>query len=337
LDDGLGGRVSIMARNGAYIKNGQEIPILGGSSAFPLESRSPAVSSGTASPFGSEGSLTIPVIGSSEQSKKAVEKQKIIEVDKEKIMKKIGEIKSFEKQGLEFFKSGMSILCSEDFSVGPMERKIMTFKMPELDIFSSELAGRKILIKERDNDKRILTVFKQTANVIVNERKSEVDVLVQNDRNKECRVKASDKVKLIRVYVEKLEKDLDHQFDIPEDDDIISEIEELLEAEPFDAVTSEDIILQPKTYHSEVCTVKISKSYTENPFAVLERTKASGMKIGMRKMILVPKVLSFLNTDKEEATIIVNMYNASKQTLRITKKNQNCKCKNSEARNPVGW
>ena len=119
--------------------------------------------------------------------------QKIIEVDKERIMKKIGEIKSFEKQGLEFFKSGMSILCSEDFSVGPMERKIVTFKMPELDMFSSELAGRKILIKERDNDKRILTIFKQTANVIVNERKSEVDVLVQNERNKECTVKASDK------------------------------------------------------------------------------------------------------------------------------------------------
>eukprot|EP00090_Calanus_glacialis_P001028 TRINITY_DN10736_c0_g1_i4.p1 TRINITY_DN10736_c0_g1~~TRINITY_DN10736_c0_g1_i4.p1 ORF type:complete len:2067 (+),score=620.98 TRINITY_DN10736_c0_g1_i4:267-6467(+) len=320
LDDGLGGRVSIMARNGVYIKNGQEIPVLGGSSAFPLESRSPALSSGTASPFGSEGSLTIPVIGSSEQSKKAVEKQKIIEVDKERIMKKIGEIKSFEKQGLEFFKSGMSILCSEDFSVGPMERKIVTFKMPELDMFSSELAGRKILIKERDNDKRILTIFKQTANVIVNERKSEVDVLVQNERNKECTVKASDKVKFIRVYVEKLEKDLDHQFDIPEDDDIISEMEVLLEAEPVDAVTSEDIILQPKTYHSEVCTVKILKSYTEKPFAVLERTKASGMKIGMRKMILVPKVLSFLNTDTEVATIIVNMYNASKQTLRITKK-----------------
>jgi len=323
-DDGLGGKVCIMASDGIYrAKNGQQIPILGGSNVTSFGSMSPAASSGTASPFGSEGSLTIPVLGSSvgnSRSSREAEKQKIIDVDKENTLKKIGEIKSFEKLGLEFFKTGMSIRCTEDFIVGRRERKVLTFKMAELDLFSSELSGRRILIKERDNDKRIITVFKQTANIIVNERKSEVDVLVQNDKDKEVIVKANDKVKLIRVYVEKLEKDFDHQFDIPEDDDIIDDVENFLETDAVDASTTTDIVLKPKTYHTEVCTVKTSKSYKEQPFVVFERTKASGMKIGMRKMILVPKVLSFLNTEGEEATLLVTLYNASKQTLRITKK-----------------
>ena len=312
LDDGLGGKVNIMSKDGVYFKNGQEIPVLGGGSGISLQST--ALSSGTASPFGSEGSLVIPVIGG---STKRTEKEKIVEVDKEKIMKKMGEIKSFESQGLEFFKSGMSILCREDFTVGPRERKIVIFKMPELDLFFSELAKRKILIKERDNDKKILTVFKQTANVIVNEMKSEVEVLVQNERNKECTVKASDKVKLIRVYVERLEKDLDHQFDIPDDDDIASGIDKFLESGLVDAVATTDIILQPKTYHSELCKVKLPKTYKEDPFALL--VKHRSMNFGMRKMILVPKVLSFINIKNEEATVSVTMYNASKLTQKITK------------------
>jgi len=211
----------------------------------------------------------------------------------------------------------MSILCREDFTVGPRERKIVIFKMPELDLFFSELAKRKILIKERDNDKKILTVFKQTANVIVNEMKSEVEVLVQNERNKECIVKASDKVKLIRVYVERLEKDLDHQFDIPDDDDIASGIDNFLESGLVDAVATSDIILHPKTYHSELCKVKLPKTYKEDPFALL--VKHRSMNFGMRKMILVPKVLSFINIKNEEATVIVTMYNASKITQKITK------------------
>ena len=59
--------------------------------------------------------------------------------ENEKILKKVGEIKSFKK--LDFFKSGMSIMCHEDISLGPREKKIVTFKLPELDLFSSELAG----------------------------------------------------------------------------------------------------------------------------------------------------------------------------------------------------
>eukprot|EP00092_Neocalanus_flemingeri_P030045 GFUD01032620.1.p1 GENE.GFUD01032620.1~~GFUD01032620.1.p1 ORF type:complete len:2235 (+),score=576.38 GFUD01032620.1:40-6744(+) len=320
--DGLSNGKVCMASDGVYTKNGQPIPVLGGIYTSHHGLRSPAFSSGTASPNGSDGPMTIPVLGSSSSSqyKNEIEKQKIIDVDKEKIMKKIGEIKSLEKQGIEFFKTGMSIMCTEDFIIGPRERKLLTFKMAELDLFSSELAGRRILIKERDNEKRMLTVFKQVANIIVNERKSEVDVLVQNERGKECVVKVSDRVKLIRVYVEKLEKDCDHQFDIPEDDDIIDEVDDFVETEPVDAVTTTDIVLKSKTYHTEICSVKTTQSFLKEPFVVLERTKASGMKIGLRKMILVPKVLSFLNTEGEEASLLVTMYNASKQTLRITKK-----------------
>jgi len=98
LDDGLGGKVNILSKDGVYFKNGQEIPVLGGTSGISLQS--PALSSGTVSPYGSEGAMTIPVIGG---AKKRTEREKIVEVDKEKIMKKMGEIKSFESQGLEFF------------------------------------------------------------------------------------------------------------------------------------------------------------------------------------------------------------------------------------------
>ena len=54
----------------------------------------------------------------------------------------------------------------------------------------------------------------------------------------------------------------------------------------------------------------------------MERTKASSMQIGMRKMIIIPKVLYFLDPsqDSQEVKIKIKMYNASKQTLRITKK-----------------
>ena len=163
-------------------------------------------------------------------------------------MKKVGEIKSFEKLYLDFFKSGMSIMCHEDISLGPREKKIVTFKLPELDLFSSELAGRRILIKERDNDRDILTVHKQISNIIINERKSEVDVLVFNGHSdKQVVVKASEKVKLIRVYIERNSKDLDHQFDIPED--VIDVVEDILEPEAFDAATTDGIVLMPKTYH----------------------------------------------------------------------------------------
>ena len=134
-------------------------------------------------------------------------------------------------------------------------------------------------------------------------------------------MKAKDKVKLIRVYVQKMDKDLDHQFDIPEDDESCSDVEKLVDADTYDALTTTDIILNPKAYHTENCSIKMMKSYNFTPFGVLERTKASSMNIGMRKMILVPRVVNFINIlDENSATIQVTMYNASKQTLRITKK-----------------
>jgi len=194
--------------------------------------------------------------------------------------------------------------------------------LSELDLFASELAGRRVLIKERDNDRDILTIHKQISNIVINERKSEVDVLVENSFDREVTVKSSDKVKLIRVYLERTAKDLDHQFDIPEDDDVLDDTEDLLESEALDAATTNDIVLLPKTYHTEVCSVKLKSSLDYNPFVLMERTKASSMQIGMRKLIIIPKVLCYLNTSKDscEATLNIKMYNASKQTLRITKK-----------------
>ena len=288
--NGLGGNVSLSSSGGVYSMNGKRIPVLGNNRqtqadkpAIPIDPRV---------------------------------------AENEKILKKVGEIKSFEKLDLDFFKSGMSIICYEDISLCPREKKIVTFKLPELDLFSSELAGRRILIKERDNDRDILTVHKQISNIVINERKSQVEVLVENSFDRQVVVKASEKIKLIRIYVERTPKDLDHQFDIPEDDDVIDAVEGILEKDAFDAATTNDIVLMPKTYHTEVCIIKLNRTLGYQSVALMERTKASSMQIGMRKMIIIPKVLYFLDPSSEcqDITIKVKMYNASKQTLRITKK-----------------
>ena len=44
------------------------------------------------------------------------------------------------------------------------------------------------------------------------------------------------------------------------------------------------------------------------------------MNIGMRKMILVPKIISEVQQDEEEMKVDVKIYNASRQRLRISKK-----------------
>ena len=328
VDDGHGRNVSLSASDGVYSLNGKQIPILGGSKISVDDGSGKNVSISASDGVYLLNGKEIPILGASSVPKtiSVPPPSQIITdpivTEREKIMKKIGEIKSFEKLNLEFFKNGNSIMCTKDIVVGPREKKIVTFKLSELDLFASELAGRRVLIKERDNDRDILTIHKQISNIVINERKSEVDVLVENSFDREVTVKSSDKVKLIRVYLERTAKDLDHQFDIPEDDDVLDDTEDLLESEALDAATTNDIVLLPKTYHTEVCSVKLKSSLDYNPFVLMERTKASSMQIGMRKLIIIPKVLCYLNTSKDscEATLNIKMYNASKQTLRITKK-----------------
>ena len=290
VDNGLGGNVSLSSAGGVYSANGKQIPVLGA------------------------GRRSQPEPPAARVDPKVAEN--------EKILRKVAEIKAFEKLDLDFFKAGMSIMCHDDICIGPRVKKIVTFKLPQLDMFSSELAGRRVLIKERDNDRDILTVHKQISNIIINDRKSEVDVLVENSFDKQVVVKASEKIKLIRVYVERHVKDLDHQFDIPEDDDIIDVVEDILEKEAFDATSTNDISMMPKTYHTEECVVKLNKTLDYQSFALMERTNHSSMQIGMRKMIIIPKVFYLLgpSTDSQEVRIKIRMYNASKQKLKFTKK-----------------
>ena len=293
VDDCQGKNVSLTNTAGVYTLNGKQIPVLGSTKTQSVKKVTTA-------------------------AREVVDKNS----EQEKIMRKMGEIKSFEKLKLTFFNSGQSIVNCQDIRVEPGEKEIITFRLSELDLFSSELAGRRVLVKERDNDRDILTIHKQIANIMINERRVEVKVLVENTQEKEVIVMASERVKLIRVYVERAAKDLDHQFDIPEDDDVINDVNDMLAEEAYDAATTNDIVLMPKTYHTELCKVKLDSPLDYNPFVLMERTKASSMQIGMRKMIIIPKVLSFLNTeqDSSEATLLIKMYNASKQTLRVTKK-----------------
>jgi len=88
------------------------------------------------------------------------------------------------------------------------------------------------------------------------------------------------------------------------------------------ASTSADIVLLPKSYHTETCLVKLDQNLEKPSIGLLERTKSSSMQIGMRKMIIIQKVLCYLTPGESPntATVEVRVYNASKQTLKITKK-----------------
>merc|ERR1712130_104720 len=214
-----------------YNKDGQVVPVLGtkSSSNNPLNSSIDSSSSmGT-------------VLGVSEIS----DKEKISNEAKERVMKKIGEIRMYDKKienrDIEFFPSGMSIRLMEEVTVEARERKIVAISLAELDLFASELAGRKILVKERMNSKRLLTVHRQVAECQVIERKSRVEVLVENTKDRAVVIKPSEKYKLIRVHVEKQINDLDYQFAIPEDDDFIEDTDEYFEKEVVDALTNKKI------------------------------------------------------------------------------------------------
>ena len=316
VEDGHGRSVTITSANGSYQANGRSLRVLGNRKDDPDIN-------GIGAPVQDYSSISVKITNPIAQ-KVFSDKQKIIEVDKEKVLKKIGEIKSFEKQNLEFFKNGNSIVCRDDLRLGPSERKIVTFSLGDLGLFSSELAGRRLLIKERDCDRRILNVDKQicSINILPGGKSAQVDVLVQNIYNTELIVKAEEKKKIIRVYVERREKDLDHQFHIPEDDEIPDEVNDLVDEQILNATTCDDIVLLPKTYLTETCSVKLSHNLEVPSVGLLERTKTSNMQIGMRKMIIIPKVLCYVSPGEtaSTATVTVRVYNASKQSLKITKK-----------------
>ena len=311
--DVLGGGKNIVnslqvGPDGQYYKDGQVIPVLGKAANNPLNSSIDSSSSmGT-------------VLGVSEIS----DKEKISSEAKERVMKKIGEIRMYDKQienrDIEFFPSGMSIKLTEEVVVEAKERKIIGINLAELDLFASELTGRKILVKERMNSKRLLTVHRQVAVCQVADRKSRVEILVENTKDRQVVIKPSEKYKLIRVHVEKQINDLDYQFAIPEDDDYIEDSDEYFEKEVVDALTTTDIVLKPKTYHTELCVAKLDLDYGSDPLVQVEKTKTSTMKIGMRRMILVPRVVTYIKMENGEGRVFVKLYNASKSIMRISAK-----------------
>lgn len=204
VDDMTGKYVSLTNAGGVYTLNGRQIPVLGASSGastvkeWALKDSAPTVKEPqpAAAKDGQQyvtlNGHRIPILGSSSLShsvRKETQPSQVV-VDKysaeqEKIMKKIGEIKSFEKLKLEFFKTGNSIVNVQDIKVAAGDKQIVRFRLSELDLFSSELAGRRVLVKERDNDKEILAIQKQIANIVIVERKAEVDVLVENSSSRE--------------------------------------------------------------------------------------------------------------------------------------------------------
>ena len=308
--------------DGRYYRDGVQVPVLQGSGtaapAMAPDGRNHRRHGAGAADTSTDSCVSH---ATSLQQAEISEKEKATNEASEKIMKKIGEIRWLEKQELEWH-GGLSVRLLEEVVVEARERKIVSLRAAELDLFAPELQGRRVMVKERWNTRRRLTVYKQVAEATVVDRQVTLEVLVENKEDQRVVISPSEGYKLIRVHVEKDINDLDYQFDIPEDDDGVEEAEEFMEKEVVDAITSTDIVLKPKTYHTEVCTAKVGLELDTAPVVVVERTKNRTMSIGMRKMILVPKVLSYLTVAGTEATVMVRLYNASKSIMRISAKTQ---------------
>ena len=85
--------------------------------------------------------------------------------------------------------SGMSIKRLEDGVVEARHKKIVAVWLAKLELFALEQEGRRILVKERMNSKRQMTVNKQVMVCSMKERRTIVRVLIENKKNSQVTIK----------------------------------------------------------------------------------------------------------------------------------------------------
>ena len=210
-------------------------------------------------------------------------------------------------------------------------------RLGEIDIFFNDLADRKVLIK-RDYDLGLPRIKRQICKVSLDGRVPMVELLIDS---RELKVQPQDK--FFKLQIERTEKDGPDQFFLPQHDvfdDVSSSLFDL--SCPVVATTTADVVLPPKAFHTETCDVSLGPEDMEvagTRKVILERTADHGMNIGMRKMILVPKIVSEVKVEGGTAKVEVRIYNASRQRLRISKKTNIAKvylCKNKVLDKKVG-
>ena len=240
---------------------------------------------------------------------------------KDKAAVKLAEIKALENSSLKFHEAYYDIsLDKEEQLPGPGDAVILV-KLGELELFSTELADRHVFVHYRAQADNTAVVKSQICKVNLEGKSPTVELLV---RSKNATLGPFPL--FLRLRIERTELDTDNQFFLPVSDTFHPTATETL----FDlhcstvASTLNDVVLLPKSFHTERCVVPLKPeelATLNDALVILERTPDHGMNIGMRKMILVPKVLSRLACDQssEQATVEVRIYNASKQRLRLSK------------------
>jgi len=246
------------------------------------------------------------------------------------IENKLAEMKAMDSLEVKFHDRPHYISLKKAVDVERPGENIITVRLGEVDIFFNDLNERKVNIR-RDDDGGPVKVRRQICKVTLDGRIPMVDILV------DCRnTKIEAMNKFFKVYIERTDKDGADQFYLPQSDvfePIINEIFSL--GAPLCATTPGDVVLAPKAFHEETCLVNIKSEEVEafsSMKVILERTADHGMNIGMRKMILVPRIVSSLKIDGDQVKVSVRIYNASRQRLRISKKTNIAKvflCKNT--------
>jgi hypothetical protein len=244
----------------------------------------------------------------------------------EKVLLKTAEIKTWQTAGIKFHDEFHDISLKKELKLPvPGGDCVITVSLPELELFASELADRRVLIHFRSlgggTSAASGHIKSQICKLILDDRTPAVDILL---KSKAPTIAPTDY--FFRLRIERTEMDVDNQFFVPVSDSFLpAATEQLFDVTACTLVaTQKDVVLLPKSYHTERCTVLLREDQLaglNDVLVVLERTTDHSMNIGMRKLILVPKVLTRMSCDQEAnmATVEVRIYNASKQRLRLSK------------------
>ena len=248
---------------------------------------------------------------------------------------KKAESKAFDSLEVTFHDKWHFIELKSAIEVEKVGETVLTVRLSEIDIFSNDLADRKLLIKRDQPSPRIR---RQICRVNLDGRFPTVEIVIES-----LTKSIGAQEKFLKLKIEKLEKDVPDQFYLPHNDVFDDVHKEIFNMEaPAIATIMGDVVLPPKAFHTEICQVNLKPEDLENigtRKVILERTTDHGMNIGMRKMILMPKILSEIKVENGEAKVEVKIYNASRQRLRISKKTNIARvflCKNSNLTDKVG-
>lgn len=255
------------------------------------------------------------------QSSEMVSAPPIKEEENDKVSQKLIQIKVLASVETKLHDRIHTFHLKDKLTFEKAGKNIIDFHLDTLDSFIHELVDkgscRKVQFKKIETS--TFKIQKQICNIQLKGKNVTAEVLVDSKETviKPCKG-------FLKVQIEKSEIDNYDPFVIPLGHIVDEGSEDILDSTcKVVATVPTDIHLAPKSFHTQLCNVS-SKEKDLNELAskvvVLNRTKDHGMNIGMRKMILIPRAVTELQMDGDTAKVMVTIYNASRQNLRISTK-----------------